>query len=216
MLLTCHETVDLRQRDAPVVDVTVFEKAPELQAGHQREVVQGTQKTESAVEPVDRPQLRVVSPHHELHLWRGDAALGEVCCWKRGPPRVPGRGTRLFWDGSTPPVCAHRHAPSQGCQPAGPRCLGPCLTGAEITLRAKRGKHWFKCADSLCKRCTSGQPCLTKQRDERFVSIQVLCHHLLKHNALKDMAVDGDKSSLREMHSHHRILVRKRRYEQVK
>lgn len=54
-------------------------------------------------------------------------------------------------------------------------------------------------------RCTSGQCCLTKQRDERFVSIQVLCHRLLKHDVLKDVAVDGGKSSLREMHSHHSI-----------
>lgn len=65
-------------------------------------------------------------------------------------------------------------------------------------------------------RCTSGQCCLTKQRDERFVSIQVLCHRLLKHDVLKDVAVDGGKSSLREMHSHHfRILVPNTRCEQV-
>lgn len=36
--LTCHETVDLGQRDAVMVDVAVFEQAPELQAGHQGEV----------------------------------------------------------------------------------------------------------------------------------------------------------------------------------
>lgn len=66
--LTCHETVDLGQRDAMMVDVAVFEQAPELQAGHQGEVEWGIHETESAVEPVDRPQLCVVHPHHELHL----------------------------------------------------------------------------------------------------------------------------------------------------
>lgn len=52
--------------------------------------------------------------------------------------------------------------------------------------------------------CSITEKCfLTKQRDKSFVSIQVLCHHLLKPDALKDLAADGSKSSLREMHSHH-------------
>lgn len=66
--LTCHETVNLGQRDAVMVDVAVFEQAPELQARHQGEVERGIHETESAVEPVDGPQLCVVRPHHELHL----------------------------------------------------------------------------------------------------------------------------------------------------
>lgn len=68
MLLTCHQAVDLGQRDALMMDATVFEEAPELQASHQREIVWGISKTEPAVEPVDRPQLFVVRPQHELHL----------------------------------------------------------------------------------------------------------------------------------------------------
>lgn len=93
VLLTCNEAVNLGQRDALVVDITVFEKAPELQAGHQREVVWEIQKTEPAVEPVDGPQLCVVSPHHELHLLRRHI-IREVCSWKGGPPREGGE----LWD----------------------------------------------------------------------------------------------------------------------
>lgn len=55
MLLTCHQAVDLGQRDALMMDATVLDEAPELQAGHQREVVWGISETEPAVEPVDRP-----------------------------------------------------------------------------------------------------------------------------------------------------------------
>lgn len=44
------------------------------------------------------------------------------------------------------------------------------------------------------------QSLLTKQGDESFVSIQVLGHHLLEHDALEDSAADGSKSSLRVMH----------------
>lgn len=69
MLLTCHQAVDRGQRDSLMMDATVFEEAPELQASHQREAVWGISKTEPAVEPVDRPQLFVVCPQHELHLW---------------------------------------------------------------------------------------------------------------------------------------------------
>lgn len=55
VLLTRHQAVNRGQRDALMMDATVFEKAPELQAGHQREAVRGISKTEPAVEPVDRP-----------------------------------------------------------------------------------------------------------------------------------------------------------------
>lgn len=68
MLLTCHQAVNLGQRNALMMDAAVFEEAPKLKAGHQGEVVWGISKTEPAVEPVDRPQLLVVCPQHELHL----------------------------------------------------------------------------------------------------------------------------------------------------
>lgn len=53
VLLTCHQAVDRGQRDSLMMDATVFEEAPELQASHQREAVWGISKTEPAVEPVD-------------------------------------------------------------------------------------------------------------------------------------------------------------------
>lgn len=53
MLLTCHEAVNLGQRNALMMDAAVFKEAPQLEAGHQREVVRGISKTEVAVEPVD-------------------------------------------------------------------------------------------------------------------------------------------------------------------
>lgn len=51
-----------------MVDVAVFEQAPQLHAGQQEGVIQRLTVTKSAVETVDRLQLFVVPQHHKLHL----------------------------------------------------------------------------------------------------------------------------------------------------
>lgn len=51
-----------------MVDVTVFEQAPELQAGQQEGVFWGVGMAESAVETIDRLQLCDLLQHHRLHL----------------------------------------------------------------------------------------------------------------------------------------------------
>lgn len=60
--------VSLWQSDAAMVDVAVFEQAPELQAGQQEGVVWGVGLAKSAVEAVDGPQLGIVPHDHKLHL----------------------------------------------------------------------------------------------------------------------------------------------------
>lgn len=51
-----------------VVDVTVFEQAPELQAGQHEDVIWRVGMAKSAVETVDRPELCNLHQHHKLHL----------------------------------------------------------------------------------------------------------------------------------------------------
>lgn len=60
--------VDLGQSNVVMVDVTVFEQAPELQAGQQKNVMRGVDSAKSAVEAIDRPQLCAVHQHHKVHL----------------------------------------------------------------------------------------------------------------------------------------------------
>ena len=68
VLLTFEKMVHLGQSDVMMVDVTVFEQAPELQAGQQVDVIFRLDTTKSAVETIDRPQLFVIPQHHKLHL----------------------------------------------------------------------------------------------------------------------------------------------------
>lgn len=68
VILTSDKMVDLGQSDVVMVDVTVFEQAPELQAGQQKDVMWGVDMAKSAVEPVHRPQLCAMHQHHKLHL----------------------------------------------------------------------------------------------------------------------------------------------------
>lgn len=56
VLLTSDKKVYLCQSDVVMVDVTVFEQAPELQAGQQEGVIWGVGMAKSAVEAVHRPQ----------------------------------------------------------------------------------------------------------------------------------------------------------------
>lgn len=60
--------VYLCQSDALMVDVTVFEQAPQLQAGQQEGVIRGAGVAKSAVETIDGPELSVLPQHHKLHL----------------------------------------------------------------------------------------------------------------------------------------------------
>lgn len=69
VLLTSEETLHLRHSDAVMVDVTVFEQAPELQPGHPEGVVWGVGVAETAVETIHGPQLCRSTQHHKLHLW---------------------------------------------------------------------------------------------------------------------------------------------------
>lgn len=68
VILTSDKMVDLGQSDVVMVDVTVFEQAPELQAGQQKDVMWGVDMAKPAVEPIDRPQLCAMHQHHKLHL----------------------------------------------------------------------------------------------------------------------------------------------------
>lgn len=49
-----------------MVDVTVFEQAPQLQASQLNEAMQGLTTAKSAVESIDRPQLSA-QLHHRKH-----------------------------------------------------------------------------------------------------------------------------------------------------
>lgn len=51
-----------------MVDVTVFEQAPQLQTSQLKQAVGGLSAAESAVEPIDRPQLSTVLQHCKRHL----------------------------------------------------------------------------------------------------------------------------------------------------
>lgn len=51
-----------------MMDVTVFEQAPQLQARHLEGVTLEEDMTKSAVEVIDRPQLHVFPQQHKLHL----------------------------------------------------------------------------------------------------------------------------------------------------
>lgn len=51
-----------------MMDVTVFEQAPQLQARHLEGVILEVDMTKSAVEVIDRPQLHVFPQQHKLHL----------------------------------------------------------------------------------------------------------------------------------------------------
>lgn len=68
VFLTSDKMIYICQGDAMMVNVTVFEQAPELQAGQQEGVIWGVGMAKSAVETVDGPQLFVLPQHHKLHL----------------------------------------------------------------------------------------------------------------------------------------------------
>ena len=51
-----------------VVDLTVQEQAPVLQARQQEHVIGRLGVAQAAVEAVDGPELRHVPEHHKLHL----------------------------------------------------------------------------------------------------------------------------------------------------
>lgn len=51
-----------------MVDVTVFEQAPQLQTSQLKQAVGGVSAAQSAVEPIDRPQLSAVLQHCKRHL----------------------------------------------------------------------------------------------------------------------------------------------------
>lgn len=51
-----------------MVDVAVFEQAPELQSSKQEDIEWGVDMAEAAVEPVERPQLCAMHQYHKLHL----------------------------------------------------------------------------------------------------------------------------------------------------
>lgn len=68
IILTTDETVDLSQSNVVMVDVAVFEQAPELQVGQPNNVMRGVDSAKSAVEHVDGPELCTVRQHHIVHL----------------------------------------------------------------------------------------------------------------------------------------------------
>lgn len=51
-----------------MVNVTVFEQAPQLQTGELKQAARGPSAAESAVEAIDRPQLSAVLQHCKQHL----------------------------------------------------------------------------------------------------------------------------------------------------
>lgn len=51
-----------------MMDVAVFEQAPQLQAGQHEGVVRRLRVSQSAVEAIDGPQLGAVPQHGQLHL----------------------------------------------------------------------------------------------------------------------------------------------------
>lgn len=51
-----------------MVDVTVFEQAPQLQTSQLKQAVGGVSTAECAVESIDRPQLSAVLQHRKRHL----------------------------------------------------------------------------------------------------------------------------------------------------
>lgn len=65
--LASHKLVRLAQSKV-VVDVAVFEQAPQLQTGQLKQAVGGPSAAESAVESIDRPQLSTVLQHCKRHL----------------------------------------------------------------------------------------------------------------------------------------------------
>lgn len=60
--------VYLCQSDVVMVDVTVFEEAPQLQAGQQEDVIWGGGISKPAVETIDRPQLWILPQYCKIHL----------------------------------------------------------------------------------------------------------------------------------------------------
>lgn len=60
--------VNLCQSDALMVDETVFEQTPKLQAAKQEAVICCVDMAKPAVETVDRPQLSALHQHCKLHL----------------------------------------------------------------------------------------------------------------------------------------------------
>lgn len=62
------EQVDLCESDVVMMDVAVFEQAPQLQAGQHEGVVRRLRVSQSAVEAIDGPQLGAVPQHGQLHL----------------------------------------------------------------------------------------------------------------------------------------------------
>lgn len=51
-----------------MMNVTVFEQAPELKTGQQEGILRGAGITKPAVETTNRPQLSFLPQHHKLHL----------------------------------------------------------------------------------------------------------------------------------------------------
>ena len=68
MLTLANEAVHLSQRDLEVVEAAVFEKAPELHAGHGEGVVRALLVSQLAVVVVDLAQTADVSCDHIQHL----------------------------------------------------------------------------------------------------------------------------------------------------
>lgn len=74
LTLASDKLVGLAESEV-MVDVTVFEQAPQLQTSQLKEAVGGLGPAESAVEPVDLPQLRAVLQHRQHHLWEKSCGL---------------------------------------------------------------------------------------------------------------------------------------------
>lgn len=67
LTLASDKLVSLAQSKV-MVDVTVFEQAPQLQTGQLKQAEWGLSAAEPAVEPIDRPQLSAVLQHCKHHL----------------------------------------------------------------------------------------------------------------------------------------------------